>query len=167
MRRDALTGLALIALGIGVVIESLRMPRFEHLGINPYTVPGIVPGILGAVLALFGTVMLSRTAVAWRRGNEVPPVAGEDEPGSTPRLLLTLILTVGYGGLLVGALPFWLATFLFVLAFLLVFEWRPELRRAGRRAALVTYASTSLLQAVLVAAAVTFVFQRVFLVTLP
>lgn len=167
MLRDLLTSLVLIALGVGVLVESMRMPRFEHLGINPYTVPGLVPGFLGAVLAVFGIVMLARTVGAWQRAGEVPAVAGEDQPGSMPRLLVTLGLTVGYGALLVGRLPFWLATFVFVLSFLLVFEWRSEFTAPARRTALLGYAATSVLQAVLVAAVVTFVFQRVFLVTLP
>jgi hypothetical protein len=167
VRRDLLTSLVLVALGVGVLVESLRMPRFEHLGVNPYTAPGVVPGFLGAVITVLAAVMLMRTVVAWRRGGDVPVVAGDDEPGSAPRLLITLGLTLGYGGLLVGNLPFWLATFVFVLAFLLVFGWRPDLADAARRAALLVYASLAVLQAIVVAAAVTFVFERIFLVTLP
>lgn len=167
MRRDLLTSLVMIALGVGVLVESLRMPRFEHLGVNPYTVPGIVPGFLGAVIATLAFVMLVRTVVAWRRSGDVPVVAGDDEPGSAPRLLITIVLTVGYGGVLVGNVPFWLATFVFVLAFLLVFGWRADFADAARRAALLVYASTAVLQAGVVAAAVTFVFERIFLVTLP
>jgi hypothetical protein len=167
VRKDLITSLVLIAFGAGVVAEALRMPRYDHLGINPYTVPGIVPGFLGAILALFGVLMLARTAIAWRRHEAVPATAADDEPGSVPRVLFTLGLTLGYGGLLVGNLPFWLATGLFVWAFLLVFEWRPSYAAGAGTAALVRVGGTALLEAVLVSAAVTFVFQRVFLVTLP
>jgi hypothetical protein len=163
VRRDLYTSLALIALGIGVLAESMRMPRFEHLGVNPYTIPGIVPGVLGVVIALLGAVMLSRTIIGLRRRKRALTVPGGGEPGSATRLLLTLFLTVGYGGFLVGWLPFWLATLLFVAVFLLVFEWRPRL--GGGK--LLGYLTSSLLQAALVAVAVTFVFERIFLVTLP
>jgi putative tricarboxylic transport membrane protein len=167
VRRDLLTSLVLIALGAGVVVEAMRMPRYDHLGINPYTVPGIVPGFLGAILAVFGVLMLARTAIAWRRHEPVPTTAADDEPGSVPRVLFTLALTLGYGGLLVGNLPFWLATGIFVWAFLLVFEWRPRYAAGAGAAVLWRTGGTALLEAVLVSAAVTFVFQRVFLVTLP
>jgi hypothetical protein len=163
VRRDLYAALVFVALGVGVVAESLRMPRFEHLGVNPYTVPGIVPGVLGAVIALLGAVMLTRTVARLRLGSEAQALAPESEPGSASRLALTLLLTLGYATILVGWLPFALATFLFVLAFLVVFEWRP-----GRsRGQWLTHASTALLQAVLVAWAVTFVFERIFLVRLP
>lgn len=167
MLKDLITSLVLVALGSGVFVESLRMPRFERLGVNPYTVPGLVPGVLGVVIAILGALVLIRTVVAWHRGHAVPGAAAEEEPGSTPRILLTLGLTVGYGGLLVGQLPFWLATFAFVLVFLFAFQWSPDLLSAERRGALLRYLGTNLLQAALVAAIVTYVFERIFLVRLP
>lgn len=167
MRKDLFTSLVLIVFGAGVVVEALRMPRYEQLGINPYTVPGIVPGFLGGILAVFGVLMLLRTAIAWRRHEAVPTTAADDEPGSVPRVLFTLGLTLGYGVLLIGNLPFWLATGIFVWAFLLVFEWRPRFAAGAGAGALVRVGGTALVEAVLVSAAVTFVFQRVFLVTLP
>ena len=62
-RRDFFTSLVLIVFGLTVVAESLRMPRFETLGINPYTVPGLVPGVLGGVIVLLGMVMLVRSSL--------------------------------------------------------------------------------------------------------
>ena len=80
------------------------------------------------------------------------------------RMALALLLCIGF---VVGALghgpPFWLAAFLFVFLAILLFEW-PDRRLTGtlRRGAV---------QAALVAAgasaAITFVFQEVFLVRLP
>lgn len=167
MRKDLITSLVLIAFGAAVVVEAARMPRFGHLGINPYTVPGIVPAFLGAILGLMGLLMLGRTVVAWRRGGTVPATVADGEPNSAPRLLLTLALALLFGFGLIGNVPFWLATFLFVWSFLLVFEVQPMFAARAGRAALLRSASTTLLEAVLVAASVTFVFQRVFLVTLP
>ena len=143
------------------------MPRFERFNANPYTLPGIVPGVLGIVIAIFGLLMLARTVVAHLRDHPVPAAAGAGEPGSAARVLLTLALTLGYGGLLIGRVPFAFATFAFVLAFLLAFQWSPALLAGARRGPIVRYLGTSLLQALLVAATVTYVFERIFLVRLP
>ena len=165
--KDLVTSLVLIALGSGVLVEALRMPRFERFNANPYTLPGIVPGVLGIVIAIFGLLMLARTVVAHLRDHPVPAAAGADEPGSAARILLTLALTLGYGAVLIGRMPFAVATFLFVLAFLLAFQWSPALLAGARRGPIVRYLGTSLLQALLVAATVTYVFERIFLVRLP
>lgn len=160
-RRDLYTSLVFIAFGVGVVVESLRMPRFENLGVNSYTVPGIVPGVVGATIALLAGVMLLRSLRRLQPGGDLE--SGPLAEGSTRRLLLTLTVTLAYGGLLVGLLPFWLATFLFVTTFIVLFEWRGGQAR-GRLGRTVAVA---LLEGVLVAAAVTFVFERIFLVRLP
>jgi hypothetical protein len=140
------------------LIEALRMPRFEHLGANPYTVPGIVPGLLGAIIAMLGLVLLLRAIRegGWRLNVRGAALRGE----GVRRLVITLILTFGYAAGLVGLVPFSLATFLFVFLFIVLFAWR-EARAKGRLLAL------AFLQALLVAAIVTFVFERIFLVRLP
>ena len=126
-----------------------------------------MPGALGVVLAIFGALMLARTLVAWRRGNAVPGATEGGEPGSATRIVLTLLLTLGYGVGLVGRLEFGWATFVFVLAFLLVFQWTPALLHADRRGALARVVGFALLQAAIVAVSVTYVFERIFLVRLP
>ena len=184
--RDDLTALVLIAFGGFVVWEAARMPRFEHLAVNPYTVPGLVPGFLGGAILLFGLVMLTRSMVVKRledaaddqpgdaapadedastEGAEPPTaVAPPDRPGeSLRRLLITLGLTLGYAAVLVGRLPFWLATFVFVFVFIVIFDWRKAV--AAQRT--VRLFVTAGVQALLVAAAVTLVFERLFLVRLP
>jgi hypothetical protein len=60
-------------------------------------------------------------------------------------------------------LPFWLATFGFVAAFVAVFEWPLAASPGERRRRLII----AVLLAATVAAVVTLVFQRVFLVRLP
>lgn len=158
VRADFFTSLVLIAFGLGVFAEALRMPRYENLGVNPYTAPGVVPGILGLTLTLFGLIMLVR---AWRQ--RAAGVAAQPADTSGRRLLLTIGVTLGYGAVLVGWLPFWLATFVFVSGFILLFELRePERRRTVTRIVLL-----ALVEGALVAAAVTFVFERIFLVRLP
>jgi putative tricarboxylic transport membrane protein len=159
-RADLVTGLVLVALGIAVVVESLRMPRFEHLNINPYTIPGLVPGAIGAVLLVLGAVLFVRAAVAggWRFGGGT--ALGDQ---GVRRLLLAVALCVGYAAGLVGRLPFWLATLLFVTGFVALFEWPLADDRSGRARRL----AFALGFGALIAAAVTLVFQKIFLVRLP
>jgi hypothetical protein len=195
--RDDVIALVLMAFGAFVLYESARMPRFEHLAVNPYTVPGLVPGFLGAALLLFGLVMLSRSLVTSRRPDPraeedaaeaqpaeehqaeadtleligaAPPGAHAPAGAAVPRrgegarrLLLTLALTLGYAGVLVGRAPFSLATFVFVFVFIILFDWRAA--AAARRTTRLL--ATAGVQALLVAVAVTLVFERLFLVRLP
>jgi Tripartite tricarboxylate transporter TctB family len=162
-KADFVTGLVLIALGVATVVESLRMPRFEHLNIEPYTVPGLVPGALGAVILLLGTALFLRAARAggWRLTGAGATRTWAD--AGSRRLALSTALCLGYAGLLVGRLPFWLATFTFVFAFVALFEW-PLATAPGER---VRRLLIALVYALAVAAAVTLVFQHVFLVRLP
>jgi hypothetical protein len=163
-RADFVTGIVLLALGVAVLVESLRMPTFAHLGVNPYTVPGIVPAMLGVVIGVLGAVLLVRAGRAggWRLGlGEVARDAVRS--AAVHRTLITLFLTLAYGAVLVGRVRFWLATFLFVLAFVVVFEW-PRGRTVGGHLFAV---GTAVLLAAAVSAIVTYVFQHVFLVRLP
>ncbi|MCZ7566964.1 MAG: tripartite tricarboxylate transporter TctB family protein [Burkholderiales bacterium] len=157
-RADFFSALVLVALGGGALLEALRMPRFEAIGANPYSVPGLVPGVLGAVIAVLGLFLLVRSVRqgGHRRG---AAAAGGDAGGA--RLWLALVLTLGYAALLVGTLPFALATGLFVFAFIVLFE-RPE--SAGRR---VRRTLSAAVEALIVAAVVTHVFEEFFYVRLP
>ena len=66
-----------------------------------------------------------------------------------------------YAGVLVGRMPFWLASSVFVFAFIALFEWPSS---AGRRARRLLEAAAIALGTVL---AVMLVFERIFLVRLP
>lgn len=164
-RADFLTGLALIFLSIYVLIESWRMPRLEHLKAHPLSVPGIVPAFIGMVLLLFGIVLVIRSV---RRGGHRLGLTYEGlrrlfiKPGNQ-RLLLTAILTIGYAGFLIGILPYWLATGLFIFAFVVLFEWERGMNIAQWRRCVISAA----LIAILSSAAITLVFERLFLVALP
>jgi hypothetical protein len=164
---DVITALFLVALGIGVAIESWRMPRFEHLDINPYTVPGLVPGLLGSVLACLGMILLIRGIWkgGWRFEFGIEWFGGIFRKPEASQLGLTLLLTAGYAGGLVGRIHFGLATFLFVSLFILLFEWRSGLDWREKRG--VFRISLALAQGAVVAVAVTLVFERIFLVRLP
>lgn len=165
VKRDFFTALVLTTFGAVVLFESWRMPRFEPIGGSMATAPGLVPGLLGIVLVLFGLVMLVRSirlgALARRTEAKAPAEGGMAE--SARRLLLMLVLSVAYAGFLVGWIDFWLATFLFVFTAVGLFDWRA----ADPPGVKTRRIAVAFLEAVAVAVVVTLVFERIFLVNLP
>ena len=157
-RADFFFGLFWAALGGAIAFESWRMPRLEAQSINPYTIPGLLPGMLGLLFVLFGVILAVR---GWRTaGPEIAP-----REGAAPwRLGLAMILCTGFGLGVVGqGPPFWLAAGLFLFLAVFLFEL-PERRAAGTVMGGLIRAS---LVAVIGAAAISFIFQELFLVRLP
>ncbi len=162
-KADFVTSILVMLLGLGAFVTSWRMPRFENLNVDPYTVPGIVPGILGVILLGLGVVLFVRSLNrgGWRL--EPQAVAAALLSGTSGRVVLVLGLTLGYAVVLVGRLPYWVATAIFVFLFIGAFEWPNS---TNRRARIVTLTSAAIM-AVIVAAVVSAVFQLLFLVRLP
>ncbi len=153
-RADRAFGWGWVALGLLILVESWRMDRLEAQHINPWTVPGLVPGLLGVAMAGFGLVL------ALRRAGDAYPEEGAAEGW---RVALAILLCMGFGAGLVGHVPFFVAATLFVFVAILAFEWR-ERRQEGT---LVRGALRAAAVAALSSAAIGFVFQEVFLVRLP
>jgi putative tricarboxylic transport membrane protein len=164
-RADFLMALALLALGLAVVWGAWSMDRLEVRRIHPASAPGVVPGMLGIALLVCGGLLLTRSI---RAGGHHPLAVSEGlgawlRTASAARLGGSLLLMLVYPLVLVGRMPFAVATAIFVFAFIALFEWQP--RAPPRRKALGLL--TALAQAVLVGAVVAFVFQELFLVRLP
>jgi putative tricarboxylic transport membrane protein len=160
---DLLAGLSFVALGLALLYGSWTMPRLEERGVHPLTVPGLVPGLLALALLLCGGLL---AAGAWRAGNLGAGLAALLALAGGPaarRVAVALVLVLVYALGLVGWLPFWLATALFVFAFILCFEvWlAPAVPPLGRT--LAWAAGVALVTGV----AVVLVFERGFLVRLP
>lgn len=154
---DLAWSVAWIAFGGAVLYGAWTMDRLEKQNINPYTAPGLVPGLLGAGLVFMGLLLMLRSLRA-------PKVQRSAPAGDLGRLGIALALCLAYGLGLVGrGVPFWLATFLFVFAAIAVLQW-PERRAAGTVARGLGVAA---LCAAGTAAGVTLVFQEIFLVRLP
>jgi len=159
VKADFVTGLAFAALGIATVVESLRMPAFAELNVEPYTAPGVVPGLLGAALALLGALLSLRALAAPRPAREAEEAADH----AWPRVAAAFALCMVYAGVLVSRVPFQLATFLFIIAFILAFElWDGNLRARWLRQTIV-----ALVIAGLISFGVSYVFQAIFLIRLP
>jgi len=172
---DRTEGLAWCVFGIAILIGSLMMDRLEEQGVPPYAAPGLLPGLLGIAMILFGgTVALRRRPI---------PVSVEEmaqrrfhlQPG---RLAVVLGICLAYSFVLIGlrlpfwplsligdSLPFWLASAIFVTVAVLVLQ-HPQRKEAGRKldARAVAFA---LVVGVGAGIAATVVFQDFFLVRLP
>lgn len=164
-KADFVTGLVLLFLSLYVIIESWRMPRLEHLKVHPLSVPGIVPAFIGTVLLIFGLILIIRSI---RKGGHRLRITYKEiqrvlNDSGNRRLLLTAFFSIGYAGFLIGTLPYWLATGLFIFIFITLFEWKQELDPRQRWKNLMI----AVFIAVISSAAITLVFERLFLVTLP
>ena len=120
-RADRVTAVILLALGLAMLWAGWSMDRLEVRRIHPASIPGLVPMLLGAALAVCGG-LLFRSA----RARAVPA-----STGSMRDLTWSAALCIAYALLLVGTLPFALATAIFVAAFLALFDrdraWVPRL----------------------------------------
>lgn len=162
MTADRWFGLGWAVLGMAIAAESWRMDRLEQQHINPWTVPGLVPGLLGILLVVFGVAMTSRRRVVSVMGDA--PAAETDTRAEPWRVALALALTLGFGfGAIGTGLPFGLVCAAFIFLAIVLFEWH-ERRQAGTLARGIAVAAAVAAGSAL---AMTAVFRDVFLVRLP
>lgn len=161
-RQDMMHAVFWMALGAGTILESWRMDRLENQGAHPFTVPGLLPGLLGVALVFFGALLMLRS---WGRMLDAvtvsPPDPEMQTPSATRRAGVVLALCVGFSGGLVGrGLPFWAAAAIFITVAIGVLHPKPE-QGVGRVLA------KALMIGVIAGWVITLVFQEFFLVRLP
>lgn len=166
-RTDLRGAFVWVALGALIVFASWRMDRLTELGATVYTAPGLWPGIVGFLLAVMGGVLALRSlqrarATSW-------DTAQADDVALVPRsrFALAAAMFFVYAVLLVGhGLPFWLATAIFVTAFVFVFRRADRMigMREGTDRGDLTLA---LVCGMVTAAVVPLVFEQLFYVRLP
>jgi len=160
-RVDLYAALIWIVIGGAIAAGAWNMDRLEHLHINKYEAPGLVPGLLGAAMLVLGGVLALRSV---RRGALRPPGQAKAGEGGR-RLAWVFAATLLYALVLVGhGIPFWLATFAFVAGFIGVFDAD---RQAGLGRGLAAQALRASVYGACTSAIVTLVFEHVFLVRLP
>ncbi|MEO8652635.1 MAG: tripartite tricarboxylate transporter TctB family protein [Ramlibacter sp.] len=164
-RADFKDAVGWIALGLAILVGSVTMDRLEQQNINPVTVPGLLPGLLGIAMILLGSALGVRSL---RRGAlaQATPDGTADEREQRKRVWIAIALCMGYGVVLVGhGIPFWLASTLYVTASILVFL------RISRDPVERQLNAMALAKALVIGAAASvvtwLVFERVFLVRLP
>jgi Tripartite tricarboxylate transporter TctB family len=170
---DRVGGFVWILFGAIVFYGSWTMDRLESQGVEPITAPGLLPGLLGLGMIGFGLVLVLRRGAALHSGFEPAGhlgIAAESNAGAPDTLIdwrrlgLSWLLSIAFAGVLLGrGLPFWLlaAAFMFLHLVLLEDDDRIAARPLGRRLIVAALIAGG------VAAAVTLIFQDLFLIRLP
>jgi putative tricarboxylic transport membrane protein len=161
-RADLITSILLVGIGIWIFYLSYEMPRLEARRVHPSTIPGLVPMALGAALALCGALLAWRS---WR----VPGQGGWSGLAAlfttmtAARVAAAMVLIGVFALVLIGWLPFWAASMLFIFAFIVTFELilTDQPVPAGR--SLIWAAAT----AILCGGGIYYLFTQIFLVRLP
>lgn len=164
---DRITGVVFFIIGALVAYGAWVMPRFENVQAKAFEVPGLTPGLLGCALSFCGLILALRpNSYQADNDNFWREVAGS--PVHRKRALAALGLTLGYGVFLFGSVPYVVATFIFVFAFIVIFEiiLRPS-DVLEKRPSTYRVLAVAALIAVLVSVVTYYVFQTLFLVRLP
>jgi hypothetical protein len=164
-RADFITSIGMIAFGIAVLVLSIQMPRFENQGVNRFSVPGIVPGFLGSIIAVLGVVLLIRSIIrkGYRLGLDGAAASRFFKAEMTKRFAVTILVSVAYGWGLIGRINYEVATAIYIFAFIVIFDvrWRQGVKTQWKKILI------AFVIAVLVGGIVGTTFRRLFLVNLP
>ena len=161
---ELLASVGWMAGGLTILVASLNMDRLEAQNINPYTAPGLLPGLLGALMFVLGGLLALRS---WRRGGArrtqgIAPITRAERV----RVVTVVALCVAFDVVLVGhGLPFWLAAWIFVSGSILVLQH--SIRRAAGQPLTAWIFAKALLIGLGAGLIITGVFQYLFLVRLP
>mgnify|MGYP000122864034 FL=1 len=152
---DLVTSLVLITLGFAMVWGGFVMDRLEIRGIHPASIPGLVPMGLGVAIILCGALLLATSY-----GSVVREVINF---GDVQLLIWTGVLCSAFALLLVGRIPFFWASFIFISAATARFRWQSHVNLAvnGRQ---VMFALGS---GLVFSGLITLLFRDMFLVRLP
>lgn len=160
-RADLIASAFWLALGLLTVQQSWVMDRLESQGADPWSAPGLVPGLIGVVLTILGVLLMLRALRHKAPAEPAEETEGEVKEGRW-RLLAVLALCLVFTlGLLGHGLPFWLAAALFIAAFIFLLTWRQGSGDLARRAGF------ACAYGLIMGAAIHFLFERLFLVRLP
>lgn len=162
IRADLITAVVLIAIGLAITYLSWTMDRLTVRRIHPATIPGLVPFVLGIALTLCGSMLAVRS---WKLDSKAGGVALFNLLVSwqTVRVVAVLVLALVYTLGLIGRLPFWLASSLFIFTFIVLFETV----LADRPSALVRTLIWATIVALVAGFGINYVFGQIFLVRLP
>jgi hypothetical protein len=164
-RADFLTSMILIVVGVAIFWISLEMPRYEDQGGSFLDSPGIVPAILGLLIALLSIVVFIRSIVrkGYQLGWNKASLTAVLKDTKTIRMLVTIAFGVVYGLFLMRWLHFIGSTLVFIFMFIVVFEYDLKRPFAAQWKVPVFAAVIS----ACVTAGVFGAFQYLFLVNLP
>ncbi|NRF69886.1 tripartite tricarboxylate transporter TctB family protein [Aquincola sp. S2] len=163
-RVDRPWGAGWIVLGAAITAGAWRIDRLDAQGVAWFAAPGLLPGVLGVLIALCGLLLALRSEPGTSATPD--PASADAAPIALPwrRVLLTLLLCLGFAVVLVGrGLPFGVAAALYLFTHIGLLQWH-ERGAAGQRLRGLLVAAAIAIGAGL---AVPFVFEQLFLVRLP
>jgi len=164
IKADFYTSIILITFGVLAAVMAFQMPGFGGDDQNPYSSPGLLPGILGCLISILGLVMFVRSIVRTKghlgiSANGFKTVFTDT---GTYRILATITICVLYVVLL-GKLFFPILTFLFIFGFIVFFEYDLKMMFKEQIKKLII----ALIVAIVGSVAIWLVFTYLFLVRLP
>jgi hypothetical protein len=140
------------------------MPRLERRGIDPFSAPGVVPGMIGIILLALALILFIRSV---RQGGYLlfsPPNEEEGvRRGAVLRVGATLVISLIYAIGFLGRIDYAVGTLLYIFTFIVLFEYRWG---ASPRSQLKVF-GYALFQALIASLVITQVFRKLFLVDLP
>lgn len=152
---DRLMAVFLMVLGLAMLWGGYVMERLEVRQIHPLSIPGLVPMGLGVLIAICGVLLFVSSGKS----------SAKDvlDLGNRSNLIWALVLCLVFSVVLVGWVPFYMATFLFISAFSARFTW-PKSAEPGEVVRKCLYAlAIGLVFSILIST----LFQYAFLVRLP
>jgi hypothetical protein len=122
-KADFITSIFLVIFGLAIFLISIRMPTFRNLGANPYSAPGIVPSMLGAIIFILGMILFFRSIA--REGYKINYLLNSIKKilikRPIQRFLIALLLSLSYVFLL-GKVDYFLLSSGYIFIFILAYE---------------------------------------------
>ena len=161
VKADFYTAVVLMSFGIAVTALALKMPVPPR---NPYSAPGLLPGILGVIITCLSLIMFIRSIIKSKGKVGVPGASFKTFLNDivTRRMIIAIILCISYVFLL-GKVLFPLLTFLYNFCFIIFFEYDRNMPLKAHSKKFAIAAVVALCTSLLV----TVVFQYLFLIRLP
>jgi len=163
-KADFIASIFLVIFGIAIFLISVRMPTFRNLGANPYSAPGIVPTVLGAIIFILGMTLFFRSIT--RKGYKIDYSLNSIKKilikRPIQRFLIALFLSLSCVFLL-GKVDYFLLSGGYIFIFILAYEVNIKKSILQQKAKIIF----ALAEAVLIAGSIALVFRYLFLVRLP
>ncbi|MCL2380089.1 MAG: tripartite tricarboxylate transporter TctB family protein [Treponema sp.] len=160
-RADFITSMVLFLFGLFVFFESVRMPIPSHARHLWFTSPGFFPAFLGIMLVFTSIMLFYRSFRVLRSNNtflSFSSAVAVIKSKTTARLGLALAFLIMYVFVLLGNIHYIAATFIYMLANIVVFDAK---ERTPRRLLL------QILTAAIVAVVIAVAFRDLGRIPLP
>lgn len=156
---DKISSVIFGLLGTSMFVGGLQMDRLEIRQIHPASIPGLVPMILGIALIICAALLYYEA----QQAHDTSEAGADTSSNSWNDLIVCAVLSCIYALILVGWLPFYLATAIYITTFILYFG-REKVRSPNTRTRTVI---TAFIIGTVTAIAVSALFRYGFLVRLP